>query len=704
MSKYDNVRYQNTVSSVTSEQKDDRRLIDMMYAFDDEISRSIDKSPNSNNNQFDNKNNGLYDSYFNTVTETEQQNETIKNNNNDNCFEDDKIANNDVNNGMNKISCKIFKKKIVNVNIGEHKNIGYDTHVIKEKIEENSPKKNFNTNIGNTKIDLNKFKIELPAKPIMNNNSQREDYKYNKVIINNVNNNNNNNIIITSLSNPKDNKEDDDLPLTQDIINSIKPRNNKTGLETISNKDAFNTSSGNANSELACDSQNIVDFKKSLYTKHINSMGNEEKSQPKIKSYASCAQLKRCNKEKPKRRKSTDLPLKRIRNNDFEENESYNEDKREIMNELSDNEDIEMKYLEKLSKLKGENNTMKSKIESLEAQIKELNEKYENKNKEAINYKSSYDTLTFEFDVMNKKYEELKTKFINTDNVSSQIDKIKNDIRLKEEKEKDLIAENEKLRKEIKDLQSSSQEDKNGLREAKSTYESMKSNYNEMKNQYDLLVLKNQNLSEENFTLKRELLLYKGKDRQGSSFIPTQESNTLPSEENEPPKKTFSALPRFRNKSKAKPQIEETPQKEEKQNITPVIPNTITNSRRRPINSMYQNDSSNVSSLLTFSNEPPSTNENKKIDKKQSFTKISEMPSQSEQIAKEAEINKIESVILQLQQEREKFSNELSKLPEYPKHQSTILKKRNCENEIEQLNLKINDCRKRIREINKAFY
>ena len=54
MSKYDNVRYQNTVSSVTSEQKDDRRLIDMMYAFDDEISRSIDKSPNSNNNQFDN--------------------------------------------------------------------------------------------------------------------------------------------------------------------------------------------------------------------------------------------------------------------------------------------------------------------------------------------------------------------------------------------------------------------------------------------------------------------------------------------------------------------------------------------------------------------------------------------------------------------------------------------------------------------------
>ena len=433
-------------------------------------------------------------------------------------------------------------------------------------------------------------------------------------------------------------------------------------------------------------------------------MGNEEQLQPKIKSYASCAQLKRCNKEKPKRRKSTDLPLKRIRNNDFEENESYNEDKREIMNELSDNEDIEMKYLEKLSKLKGENNTMKSKIESLEAQIKELNEKYENKNKEAINYKSSYDTLTFEFDVMNKKYEELKTKFINTDNVSSQIDKIKNDIRLKEEKEKDLIAENEKLRKEIKDLQSSSQEDKNGLREAKSTYESMKSNYNEMKNQYDLLVLKNQNLSEENFTLKRELLLYKGKDRQGSSFIPTQESNTLPSEENEPPKKTFSALPRFRNKSKAKPQIEETPQKEEKQNITPVIPNTITNSRRRPINSMYQNDSSNVSSLLTFSNEPPSTNENKKIDKKQSFTKISEMPSQSEQIAKEAEINKIESVILQLQQEREKFSNELSKLPEYPKHQSTILKKRNCENEIEQLNLKINDCRKRIREINKAFY
>ena len=429
MSKYDNVRYQNTVSSVTSEQKDDRRLIDMMYAFDDEISSSIDKSPNSNNNQFDNKNNGLYDSYFNTVTETEQQNETIKNNNNDNCFEDDKIANNDVNNGMNKISCKIFKKKIVNVNIGEHKNIGYDTHVIKEKVEENSPKKNFNTNIGNTKIDLNKFKIELPAKPIMNNNSQREDYKYNKVIINNVNNNNNNNIIITSLSNPKDNKEDDDLPLTQDIINSIKPRNNKTGLETISNKDAFNTSSGNANSELACDSQNIVDFKKSLYTKHINSMGNEEQLQPKIKSYASCAQLKRCNKEKPKRRKSTDLPLKRIRNNDFEENESYNEDKREIMNELSDNEDIEMKYLEKLSKLKGENNTMKSKIESLEAQIKELNEKYENKNKEAINYKSSYDTLTFEFDVMNKKYEELKTKFINTDNVSSQIDKIKNDIR-----------------------------------------------------------------------------------------------------------------------------------------------------------------------------------------------------------------------------------------------------------------------------------
>ena len=548
------VRYQNTESSYASVTKEDKRLIDMMYAFDDDLNRSLAKPITENDSKVIND---IYDDYF---PEKEQK-------------------------------PTIFKKKIV-----------IDKRSDSEK-----------------KFDLNKFKIPFnPQSP-----SKANEVAYSKVIINNVNNNNNNNIIITTKNNDSVLSDDED-PLSTSIINSIKPR-----FDEYAN-------------ELQSETHNIMDFNKSSYTKSI--LRNEPK-----KAYASCSVLKIDSPvTKPKRRKSTDLPLKRIL-------------KSECDLKLEE-EDIEMSYLNKLSKLKGEN-------EKYIQEIKSLKEQIEIKNTNEINNKSKIESLNFEYEILEKKYNDLKVKFMSKENEEKDINDVKCELKKKEEKCNEYMNQIEKLQNEINELKNVYNENKCALREAKTNYESIK-------NQYDLLLLKSQTLTDENFALKRELLLYTEKHTTPSCKERCENNN----EKNE----TKNILMQFKTKSQ---KIENT------QNET----NGITHSRRRQIVN-NQNDSSGVSSLLSFTNEPRI--EQKKIEKHKSFCEINK----NDLIEKESEVIQLEKELLSYQQQKNKFEDELNKFPEYPKQKSVLISKRNVQNEIDILNTKINTLRTQLREIKRNFY
>ena len=67
---------------------------------------------------------------------------------------------------------------------------------------------------------------------------------------------------------------------------------------------------------------------------------------------------------------------------------------------LGMSQDIEIKYLTKLSNLKNENNELKAQIEKLQKDNTELNSKLDIKNKEYSHYKSAYDNVSVEYDIL----------------------------------------------------------------------------------------------------------------------------------------------------------------------------------------------------------------------------------------------------------------------------------------------------------------
>ena len=93
-------------------------------------------------------------------------------------------------------------------------------------------------------------------------------------------------------------------------------------------------------------------------------------------------------------------------NNDFqEENNVITPHNMNLSTE--NNRDIELTYLTKLSKLKKENSGLSEENNLLKEKINSLENELSNKKKEAIDNKVLYDQMNFEYDTLNKKYENL---------------------------------------------------------------------------------------------------------------------------------------------------------------------------------------------------------------------------------------------------------------------------------------------------------
>ena len=755
------------------------------------------------------------------------------------------------------VNSKTVRNSVVKENLDDYKNLSVNK--LENKIE--------------NKFDLNKFKINpMIENPIIKNpqtakNKVRNVEKF--ILKNNTNNNLNNtnkyNIkkvnnklidysdeyfeeekqkINLELNDIIDDDEEEESPLTLDIIQSIKPRNpvpyNKSKINKKKNESVekinthnislarnsnlidkknnnlmnnYNNNNSNNNNknevncnnkennlniittvgtiELENNSKKILEYERSPYSKgllqnNLKDKNEYTKSSPYI-NLINDIKIKESEipkKGKIKRRKSTDLPIIQnlesmkdivindyINNNENEEksqilsnnfkSENINDDSSEInevekkkykTNEvdnfqtknkynLNHNEgDIELQYLEKLSKLKKENNKLLEENKIYIQEIEKLKIDLENKKKEEINYKASYDTIIFEYDALNKKFEEIKENFkLNETNVK-EVEKLKNENENYKNKINELNVKVNSLENTIKDLENINEKNKTENREIKNSLELMKNNYNEVKTQYDVLLMKINTINEENYSLKRELLLYKNSNNNNINRL--NDYDKMENNKNLQVKNNFSMLQKNKNNnSKGKiirSSYEITSEDYNKNsmlikkdisfnipnnNINPIIKNnsnlnknkpieTITNSHRKFIG-INQNDSSGVSSLLTINidahkdnNSGNIINKKKKIVRQKSLPSgnLDIFPSEAEIIKNEAKINKIEHQIIEFQKERDKYNDELSKFPEHPKQQSLIHQKINIENIINNLNFRINSCKKEVREIKEKLY
>ena len=120
------------------------------------------------------------------------------------------------------------------------------------------------------------------------------------------------------------------------------------------------------------------------------------------------------------------------------------------------------------------------------------------KNSELQKYFSSFDKMTLENNLNKEKIDELKKEL-----------KIqKGQMNEKENKIIELENINSNLKNEMNKLQKNYEAETTINKETKQNYDLIKSNYNDIKNQYDLLNIKYQTLTDENFNFKRDKVLY----------------------------------------------------------------------------------------------------------------------------------------------------------------------------------------------------
>ena len=321
-----------------------------------------------------------------------------------------------------------------------------------------------------------------------------------------------------------------------------------------------------------------------------------------------------------------------------------------------------------------------------------------------------------------------------------EVEKLKNENENYKNKINELNVKVNSLENTIKDLENINEKNKTENREIKNSLELMKNNYNEVKTQYDVLLMKINTINEENYSLKRELLLYKNSNNNNINRL--NDYDKIENNKNLQIKNNFSMLQKNKNNNSKGKIIRSSYEITSEDyndnsmlikkdvsfnipnnNINPIIKNnsnlnknkpieTITNSHRKFIG-INQNDSSGVSSLLTINIDAHKDNNNSNIiNKKKKIVRQKSLPSgnldifpsEAEIIKNEAKINKIEHQIIEFKKERDKYNDELSKFPEHPKQQSLIHQKINIENIINNLNFRINSCKKEVREIKKNLY
>lgn len=365
-----------------------------------------------------------------------------------------------------------------------------------------------------------------------------------------------------------------------------------------------------------------------------------------------------------------------------------------FLNDNDDNTDeVEYKYLEKLTQFKKEIQTLKDdnrKLTIENKKIKKENEKNisqkkeENKNINLIP-KEDYEKLQKEMiqirkemndkDKINKKTTtELKEIKGDIDTLKFEITEKNEQIREFQQKIKELQQINKNKEEELIKIKDDNTKNKQikkkdinekEIEEANKKYENLNIQYNDIKTKFDQAIIKIQKLTEENYSLKKTLIL---------SSTPT----IIPPNVN-----TSINITSFQSEN-----LSSSPQKSLKNNLD-------TNQYIK-----LSNNQNNLSQSRSISNITGKKYRKSTINDKTFTTTMDIFPSQKEQILKESKILEIETALYKLQKERDKLNDDLSKIPEFPKKKDQINKRRSLELLINEYNSKINKHKQNLRELN----
>lgn len=207
------------------------------------------------------------------------------------------------------------------------------------------------------------------------------------------------------------------------------------------------------------------------------------------------------NKLKPseiKSRKSDSISI-------IEEVKIPRKDKDNLKKQLEQISELE----EKLDATNIENNSLKSELQELRIDFEVMEERC----KDLRKLNSEVD---FKIDGKDKliklKDEEINKLNIEIQNLNNEIERIKLETSKNESKKfNDLLKKYNELEEDYTEQIAKLNSETSNTREIKQLYEALKLSHYEMKNQYELLHLKYQSLSDENYHLKRDLLLYERK-------------------------------------------------------------------------------------------------------------------------------------------------------------------------------------------------
>ena len=187
----------------------------------------------------------------------------------------------------------------------------------------------------------------------------------------------------------------------------------------------------------------------------------------------------------------------------------------------------------------------------------------------------------------------------------------------------------------------------------------------DLKNQYELLSLKFENLSEDNFNLKKNTIHLEKELKQREEIIEKLRLNTQ-SYENE-----------YNTSRKNYPQY--------------------TKSARKSLEPRRMDTSGDVKKMNTSTLEDSVYIQ---TTSRKSDQQINILPSQKNIVERENKILEIETRLYTLQQEREKIRSEYNKLPEFPKTKAIILKKRDLELSINELTQDITKMKIELKSLN----
>ena len=402
-----------------------------------------------------------------------------------------------------------------------------------------------------------------------------------------------------------------------------------------------------------------------------------------------------------------------------------------LNDEEENTEHIEYKYLEKLTelkstisklrddnrkitmenkKMKNENKKMieemKEEIAKKEKEIKNMKERKNDKNiiskeeyerigkeyqivkkdyndgleenkkikKELSESKAENDTLKFEITEKNEELREIKRQIKEMDNKLKELE-VSN--QTKDDTINDLKIENKKLKSNNRQ-QSPKEESKENSSSKEEIIQLQKSNdllnkqLNDIQSKFDQAIAKIQKLTEDNYSLKQTIIL-----SSSTPSLPTPKINN-----------TNLSLNYNPNSESI------TPKKVKTQNFE-VEPQQSPNQYTK-----IHNQNSTVNQTRSISSISGKKIRRSTVNNKTFTTTMDIFPSQKEQIMKESKILEIETALYKLQKERDKLNDDLSKIPEFPKKQAQINKRRSLELSIEEFNSKINFHKQKLRELN----